>query len=156
MNPSIDDRLGSVIRALSEVILPHLPAEAALAQEQAHLAIGHLQIIRAQIDDAPAFEREELADAAALGSALNAAIPQDGHTGGALSALAAAVAAADGSEVRAQHRAIQTAIEQLVKVVSANGAPDLRQSLSAIIIDHEDRRAQKDRKWFAAFGFDSL
>ena len=48
------------MRALSEVILPHLPAEASLAQEQVHLCIGHLQIIRGQIDEAPAFERGEL------------------------------------------------------------------------------------------------
>ena len=156
MNPSIDDRLGSVIRALSEVILPHLPAEAALAQEQTHLAIGHLQIIRAQIDDAPAFEREELADAVSLGGALITAIPRDDHTSGALAALAGTIAAADGSDLRAQHRAVQTAIEQLVKAVSAKGVPDVRRDLSAIIIDHEDRRAQKDRKWFAAFGFDNL
>ena len=48
MTPTIDDRLASIVRALTEVILPHLPPEASLAQEQAHLAIGHLQIIRAQ------------------------------------------------------------------------------------------------------------
>ncbi|HMO68292.1 MAG TPA: hypothetical protein PKE25_06450, partial [Novosphingobium sp.] len=66
MIPSIDDRLASVVRALTEGILPHLPADASLAQEQVQLCIGHLQILRAQIDAAPAFEREELADAAAL------------------------------------------------------------------------------------------
>lgn len=154
MNPSIDDRIDSVIRALSEVILPHLPAEAALAQEQAQLAIGHLQIIRAQIDDAPDFEREELADAIALGNALRTAIATDEHTGAAVAALSLAVDTADGDEVRVQYRAIQTAIEQLVQAVGQQGSPGARQTLSTIILDYENRRAQKDRKWFAAFGFD--
>lgn len=154
MNPSIDDRIGSVIRALSEVVLPHLPAEAALAQEQTQLAIGHLQIIRAQIDDAPAFEREELADALALATALRAAIASDVHTGAAIAALTRAADTANGEDVRGQHRALQTAIEQLVQAVGQKGSPDTRQTLCAIILDHEDRRAQKDRKWFAAFGFD--
>ena len=37
MTPNVDERIASVIRSLSEVILPHLPPEASLAQEQAHL-----------------------------------------------------------------------------------------------------------------------
>ena len=59
MNPSVQDRLGSVLRALSGVILPALPKDAGLAQEQAMLAMGHIQIILAQMDAAPAFEEEE-------------------------------------------------------------------------------------------------
>ena len=156
MNPSIDDRIGSVIRALSDVILPHLPAEAPLAQEQAQLAIGHLQIIRAQLDDAPAFERGELDDAIAVARALRAAIPEDGDTGTALAALQGALDAADGSDVRGQRHALNLAIEQLVQAVGRKGDPGIRETLSTIILDHEYHRAQKDRKWFAAFGFDKL
>ena len=37
MTPNVDERLASVIRALTEVVLPHLPPEASLAQEQVHL-----------------------------------------------------------------------------------------------------------------------
>ena len=99
MIPSVDERLASIIRALSEVILPHLPPEASLAQEQAHLAIGHLQILRLQLDAAPAFEREELADAQAIGKALAAAITGGAATTIAIAALAASTAGADGADV---------------------------------------------------------
>ena len=66
----MDDRLASIVRSLTDIILPSLPGDAGLAQEQAHLAIGHLQIIRAQLDALPAFEAEELSDARLLGLAL--------------------------------------------------------------------------------------
>ena len=32
MRPTFDERLASIVRALSEVVLPHLPPEASLAQ----------------------------------------------------------------------------------------------------------------------------
>lgn len=156
MNPSIDDRLASVVRALSEVILPHLPPEASLAQEQAHLAIGHIQIIRAQLDQAPAFEREELDDAITLGKALCEDLTPGNHTGEALAALRLTLGKADGSDVRGQRHAINQAIQGLIGAVGGQGCPDTRRSLSAIILDHEHARTQKDRKWFAAFGFDTL
>ena len=66
MTPSTDERIASVIRSLTEVILPHLPADASLAQEQCQLAIGHLQILRLQIDGIQDFEAEELADTRVL------------------------------------------------------------------------------------------
>jgi hypothetical protein len=97
MTPNVDERLASVVRALSEVILPHLPPEASLAQEQVHLCIGHLQILRAQFDAVPAFEREELGDALAVARDLAGAVTGGEVTTAALAAMNAAVDAADGS-----------------------------------------------------------
>ncbi len=156
MIPNIDERLASVIRALTEVILPHLPPEASLAQEQVHLSVGHLQILRAQIDAIPAFEREELDDAIAVGKALCGAVSGGAETGKALATLASRVEAAGGSDVRAERMAISNAIAVLIRAVSADGDAAGRASLSKVILEHEHPRAQKDRHWFAPFGFDTL
>src|SRR3546814_11904766 len=86
MTPSVDERFASVIRALTEVVLPHLPADASLAQEQVHLSVGHLQILRAQFDETPAFEREELGDAIVLAGALTDAIEGGQATRAAIAA----------------------------------------------------------------------
>lgn len=152
MTPSIDDRLASIVRALTEVILPHLPPEASLAQEQAHLAIGHIQIIRSQLDAAPAFEREELNDAIALARELAAQVTGGVEAATALAAMDAAVDGGDGSDVRSQRQAIHDAIDGLVKSADAS----LGSALATTILTHEQARAQKDRKWFAPFGFDTL
>lgn len=156
MTPSIDDRLASIVRALTEVILPHLPPEASLAQEQAHLAIGHIQIIRAQLDAAPAFEREELDDAIAIARDIAGKVTGGSETAAALAELAKAAAAADGSDVRGQRQAIHDAIDVLVKAASSEGAAGLGSPLAATILAHERVRTRKDREWFAPFGFDTL
>ncbi|MFN3468567.1 MAG: hypothetical protein ACK4Z7_02600 [Novosphingobium sp.] len=161
MTPDIDERLASVVRALSEVILPHLPPEASLAQEQVHLCIGHLQIIRAQIDEAPAFERGELADALALAEALADGISGGRETTNALAALASARAEAatpgeSPSAVRTARRNVHQAIEALVKAAACDADTPSRAFLSAEILRHESERSLKDRQWFAPFGFDTL
>lgn len=150
MTPTIDERLASVVRSLTEVVLPHLPADASLAQEQVQLAVGHLQILRAQLDALPAFEQEELADTKAIGTALAQAIP-----GAEATALSAAINAADGSDTRAQHQAINNAIEALVAAAFAAG-DDAREAAQRIILKMENPRVQKDRKWLLPFGFDTM
>lgn len=154
MIPSVDDRLASVIRALTEVVLPHLPPEASLAQEQVQLAVGHLQILRAQLDSLPGYERDELVDGRALGEALA------GCSGGAQTSAAstAVVTAANarGDDGRALLKGVNQAIEALVRAVAADGDAATRTQLSATILKHEHARAQKDRQWFAPFGFDTL
>lgn len=156
MTPNVDERLASVVRALSEVILPHLPPEASLAQEQVHLCIGHLQILRAQFDAVPAFEREELDDAIAVVRDLAGAVAGGEQTTAALTALNAAVAAADGSDVRGQRAAVLEAVDALVKAVSADGSSNAKAALPGVILKHETPRTLKDRQWFAPFGFDTL
>jgi hypothetical protein len=154
MIPNVDDRLASVVRALTEVVLPHLPPEASLAQEQVQLAVGHLQILRAQIDALPGYEREELADGRALAEAL-AGCGGGPETTGASAAVVAA-AKATGDDGRALLKGINQAIEALVGAVAMDGDAATKPLLSATILKHEHARAQKDRQWFAPFGFDTL
>lgn len=156
MTPNVDDRLASIIRALTEVVLPHLPPEATLAQEQVHLSVGQLQILRTQLDATPAFEREELDDAVAIAKALGNGVSGGTQTGKAQSALAASLAAAICADVRAERKAIYTCVAALVRAVSADGDAPGKAALTKIILDHEHPRAQKDRQWFAPFGFDTL
>lgn len=156
MTPNVDERLASVIRALSEVILPHLPPEASLAQEQVHLCIGHLQILRAQIDAVPDFEREELADAITIGRQLAENVEGGEQTRKACAALRLAIDAAGTGDVRGDRKAILSCVDDLVKAVSGDGLPNSRERLSDIILTHEASRTLKDRQWFAPFGFDTL
>lgn len=156
MTPTVDERLASIVRALTEVILPHLPPEASLAQEQVQLSIGHLQILRAQLDAVPAYEREELADALAVATALAEGVSGGSATQSAIAALNAAIGAADGSDVRGQTSALNKCVDTLVKAVSHDGGAGDKSALSAIILSHEAKRVEKDRRWFLPFGFDTM
>jgi hypothetical protein len=156
MTPTTDERLASIVRSLTEVILPHLPAEASLAQEQVQLAIGHLQILRAQIDHIPAYERGELDDAVAIAKALTQSVSGGAETSAALSTLQAIIDAADHDEARAQTVAINVAVDALVKAAAVDGAAGANHQLSSIILKFEHTRSQKDRRWFLAYGFDTM
>jgi hypothetical protein len=153
MIPSVNDRLASVVRALTDVIMPSLPPEAGLAQEQIQLAIGHLQILQAQMDGSPGFEQDEADDARALGQLLQAKGEGGPQTQAALAALSAAVKGESGA--RGDRVAIHSAIDSLVKASSTDGTPAFRADLGKIIIAHQTTRTMKDRKWFEPMGFDA-
>jgi hypothetical protein len=157
MSPSVDERLMSIVRALTDVVAPSLPAEAGLAQEQVQLCIGHIQILRAQLDDLPEYEAEELSDAAVLGQAL-AGCAGGSRTLAATAALGEALlerSASGGAAVREARRRINDAIGDVVHAVAIDGADESRATLAATILNRETARALKDRRWFAAFGFDN-
>jgi gamma-glutamyl:cysteine ligase YbdK (ATP-grasp superfamily) len=156
MTPTTDERIASVIRALTEVVLPHLPPEASLAQEQVHLAIGHLQILQSQFDEIPAFEREEHDDAKAIGAALAAAVTGGAETQAAVASLETAVAAQNVKDVRGLTRDINQAVDRLVRAASRDGSGDAKSKLSDIILQYEKARVMKDRIWFLSFGFDTI
>ena len=153
MNPSVNDRLASVVRALEGVILPAIPSDAALAQEQAMLSIGHLQIILAQAEAAPAFEAAEAADMECMAAELAEAVEGGGNISESVLALRAAIAA-PCSIPTARTATIQHAIDTVLIALSEGGAPDARKAATAIVLKHGAARAEKDRRWFAAMGFD--
>jgi hypothetical protein len=157
MSPSVDERLASIVRALTDVVLPSLPPEAGLAQEQIQLCIGHIQILRAQLDDLPGYEVEELADAAALGEALTRC-GGGPRTRAATATLGEALverSASGGGAVRAARQKINDAIGALVEAVAFDGDEASRAAVPGTILKMERERALKDRRWFSAFGFDN-
>jgi len=70
MNPSLDDRLASMARAMGEVILPALIGAEGLAEEQTSLLLGHRNQLRSQIDLVSRYEAVQLAGYIELARAL--------------------------------------------------------------------------------------
>ena len=153
MNPSVDDRLSSVLRALETVVLPALPPKATLAQEQVMLAIGQLQIIQAQRDAAPAFEQRELEDITAMAHAVLAVPDAPPGCTAALDRTAQAVAN-DRGLVRERTDAIRDAIDALL-IAAHEADGTYHASLAAVILPLGRTRARQDRAWFGAMGFDA-
>lgn len=151
MNPSVEDRLASAVRAIEGVILPALPADADLAREQAMLVMGHIQIVLAQLSATPAFEAEEAADLDALADEVAAAADGGPATRAAITALHAR----DPAQAPARRTALaQDAIDGLLLALAIDGAPDATRQVHRLVLDRGATRADKDRRWFAAMGFD--
>jgi hypothetical protein len=155
MSPSVDLRLASMIRAVGDVILPAL-AQDGFATEQAKLLLGHLHILRAQIDDAPAFERLELAAARQLAGRVLEQVSGGSETTAAAAALTEArdQPAADPRAVRTVRAAINGAIEGLIEAAAIDGNAASRAAIMRIVVRAEAEAADRGRAWFAASGFE--
>lgn len=155
MNPSVHDRLSSVVRALEGVILPALPSQAALAQEQAMLAIGHIQIVLAQLDATPAFEAGEVADIEAMAFDIVAHGNGGADSRAALEALRVVLDNPAPQAARHRLEAVQSSIDAVLSALARDGDPAARAAVIQRILLLGAERAAKDRAWFAAMGFDA-
>ena len=154
MNPDIDLRLKSVLKALSDVILPALPADERLARDQVKLVMGHVAIIAEQWKHALNFELENLALACALAGEL-AAMSLDASCGDELIVALAAAEAVDRNDydaVTLVHRHLKGLIDVLI-ADDQRCAPMPRAVLAAVL-RYNQRRAPRERTWHRGAGLD--
>ncbi|MBK8958965.1 MAG: hypothetical protein IPM80_11145 [Proteobacteria bacterium] len=153
MNPDLDLRLKSVLKALTDVILPALPADERMAREQARLVLGHLDIIAAQWKHALKLELSNLALACELASDL-AGMNYDSTLGDDLIAALAAAAEVDRGDYDAvshAHRALKAVIDRLL---APHHAERLTPAMTAAVLRYNARRAERERIWHGAAGLD--
>ncbi len=155
MNPSVEDRLNSVVRAIGGVILPALPESASLAREQAMLAMGHIQIILAQLPATARFEADEADDLHRMGNAIARLATGGPQTMEAVGALSATLAGQSAVQPKAHATAVQGAIDAVLCALVNDGDLDATGAVRTAVLEHGAARALKDRQWFAAMGFDS-
>jgi hypothetical protein len=152
MFPAFDERIDSIVRALSVVVLPSLPPEAGLAREQLQLCVKQLEIIRSQLDEMLSYEAEELVDAVSLMEELAAVASPVRNV--LVDVLRHARNAASPDAIRKARRALHAAIGDLL-ISPPGGLPrGAEQKMSQIVLRAEKQRTLKDRRWFRAFGFD--
>lgn len=154
MNPSVRDRLGSVVRALSGVVLPAIPKEASLAQEQVMLAMGHIQIILAQMDSAPDFEAQEATDLENMAQDVAVAAKGGQVTTRAVYDLQTHISGTGASGPSDRTTVLQDGIDAVLLALADDGEHAARAAVTTLVLQHGAARADKDRRWFSAMGFD--
>lgn len=155
MNPSTNDRLDSILRSLSGVILPALPPEASLAKEQTQLIIGHLSILRGQLDAQSAFEAEEAEDFVDMGRKIAALANGGPHSQKAIELLNQQISDLHKLETSSQRtEKLQLSIDQLLVALKIDGTSAACAAVKAMVFELGSIRAKKDRQWFMPMGFD--
>lgn len=153
MNPSVDVRITTMIRALADVIVPALDQSPGLASEQAQLVLGHLHVLREQLGYAAHFEQLEWQAATSLGEALVGATTGPRSASPAWRELEVALSANAGAhaqDTRDRAEAIRAGVEELIRTDTAEAA-----RLGSIILEHERAAANLNRSWFAGMGWES-
>jgi len=146
MNPSTELRLNTMIRGLSEMVIPAIDPKNSLAQEQAQLILGHLHAMVAQSGRERDLNRIELEEQKTLAQDLLAAAVGGPDTQAAAEALEAAIK----TEQKVQ---IANAIENLLR--STDASEDFKALSHQKVMAYSDESLLRSRSWFATMKFDS-
>lgn len=155
MNPSMEDRLSSMIRAMEEIVLPELRGRKGLAEEQASLVLGHLHQLRAQASLNGRYEDAEFHSLAALATQLAGAASGGKATMAAAQALRSVILTKDGAvDLKTATVGTSTAISALIAAAHVDGDERFRGVLYRQVLDQGAAAALRDRSWFAITGFE--
>jgi hypothetical protein len=158
-----DMRIKSMMRALTEVILPAIDRTQLLAVDQGNILLGTLRIMLRQNDKAYQFLMVELRQYTEVARQLVEMADGGDATQGACAETAAALAEAapiaalaipSQAELAVQVEAIKTATDLLLRAANADGAPQFRQAANRLVFDEGGKQLIRERAWVAGAGFE--
>lgn len=164
MVPDIALRIQTMLRSMSDTVIPSIPEQESVSREQAYLVMAHLRVIADQIDRGFQFQLAELKDFVTLNLVLSAKA-----TGGVASEACARAAklCADRarpltelevpsqSEIDALILELRQTADDLVKASIADGTQAFRDYVSAAVTDHAKRQLTRERILSRKTGFDA-
>jgi hypothetical protein len=157
MMPSIELRLQTMAKAMTEVILPAIAPEDALAREQAQLMIAQLGMVATHWRRAAEYDALALREIAALAERLCAVATGGAETRAAAQALEALLREGKGSPagtVDERRATIASAIDALIGASGIDGDEAFEQASSEAILEYSALEAWRGRVWFAGCGMD--
>jgi hypothetical protein len=161
MRPQI--QIKSVIKALTDVVLPAVDPDNKLAQEQARLAIGLLSLMSQQLPMQFAFDRDELERLLATSGQLASTVAGGAGTQAALSELErvtqAAAATLEGA--RTSPDALQQAVRDLRAATGAlitqtwqDGDAACRPQVQSLVLSMAREQLLRDRSMLLMQGWE--
>ncbi|MBI2799284.1 MAG: hypothetical protein HYX63_03190 [Gammaproteobacteria bacterium] len=148
MNPSIDLRLRSMMRAITEVIMPAVDPQNSLAQEQIRLLLGHLHALSLQVTHAPRLAAIELNELQQLARELLTHAVGGPATQRAAARVTALVGGSD-------HAALAHAVEALLIASGEDGGAEFKNDAETRVLAFSRAEVLRGRAWFKAMGFDT-
>ena len=163
MGPEIATNIGSMLRALENVVIPAIDPENGLAREQSWLIMMYLRLMAEQHDQIFHFRLREIREFHALASELlrlqPAALPEDEITRSAYTALEAAkpLLALELPHYEAlaeTARTLRALADALTQRICDNGNAEQRSLIGAMLLDQAKIEALRERSWVAGLGQD--
>lgn len=152
MAPDFDLRLRTMAAALTDIILPALPAGEMMALEQARLVLGSIELLRAQVDFSHAYEVTDARALIALVDKLENLMESPGADLENTRRLIAEPVCSTAS-VRRINMGMRSAACRLIEA-SMQTSEQTRLSVRQEVFDHEKSQILRERAWIAATGFD--
>lgn len=157
-------QLQSMIKAMTEVVLPAVDPDNDLACEQAQLVIGMLHLMAARLPWQFHFDVDALRRALQLSSDICGGADGGPETRAALNALGEA--AARGSSVLDGAKTAPEDLEEALldlrartssalEALHIDGAPDCRKEVDRAVLNAAREQNVRDRAWFSPQGWDT-
>ena len=157
-------QIQTVIKAMTDVILPAVAADNKLAQEQAKLVIGTLHLIAQRQPLMFRYDRDELSRFLALAETLQSRATGLPGAATALHALTTATdigedmldrARAEPGELEAANFDLREKIGALIKAVYAEADAASLKPIGAIVTAHAKEQLLRERSWLIAQGWEA-
>lgn len=156
--------LQSVIKAMTEVVLPAVDPHNKLAQEQSRLVIGVLGLLAERMPLWYRFERDELVRFLALAEHLSGVATQVPAAGEALKPLQAARvggqdvldrARAEPAELEAANFELRDHIGALVSALYSHADDTTRKRVGSLVTAHAREQLLRERAWHVRQGWEN-
>lgn len=163
MTPSHELRIKSMLRAMTEVLIPALDPKQQLAMDQAQLIVGNLRLLLAQHDKSYQYAMVELREYADLVRDLLAATDGGARCVAAKAAATevlaeisptAALAIPTENALVDQVSAIKQAADDLLEASFADGAEGFRKAAARLTLAQSEAQVLRERAWVIPAGFE--
>jgi hypothetical protein len=153
-----------MIKAMTDVVLPAVDTQNKLAQEQAKLIVGMLNIMAQRLPLSFRYDRDELSRYLALADTVRDLAKGGEETSHAANALHASIdagedvlnrARAEPSELEAALVDLRGKIGALTKVIAIDGDPNCRKNFDRAILAASHEQVQRERAWLITQGWEA-
>jgi len=158
MQPGYDLRIYTMIKALTDTVLPAVDSGNRAAVEQLHLVIGSLKLLRDQIDYAHWFEVADARSIVRLIGQLAAEVdlPAVRTAQGRAVDLLAIAERHDVplTTIRDANAELRSAIRTIIEDAQASSDASDRRRVQSLVLAHSEAQISRERAFIAATGFD--
>lgn len=158
-----DIQIQSMIKAMIDVVLPAVDPEHKMAQEQARLVIGTLQLVAKRLPIAYRYDVDELRRYVASAHDLVAEVGED--LGGAAVAQLVTLAAHGGAvlegarsepvEIESAIFELRSAVGELVQAAKLRGSSKVRKTVRRLVLEAAKIELERERALVVDMGFET-
>ncbi|MFW2828720.1 hypothetical protein [Sphingomonas sp. ID0503] len=154
MTPDPAIRLQSVLNTFSQVIVPAIDPNNALAVEQCGVMAAQLAMLIEHMPMIGAYHRTCLNDLAQIVDGLPEAAGGPQTMAAAETLAADRAQARDATDDRAAFHQLGLSLERLMRAAAADGDPAYRRQVDGAVLAFSERQSLRSRSWFNSAGFD--
>ncbi|MFT4563667.1 MAG: hypothetical protein ACI9BW_003423 [Gammaproteobacteria bacterium] len=157
-------QLSSMIKSMTDVVLPAIDPENQMAQEQAQLVVAMMHLMATRLPMQFHYDVDELKRSLGLSYQLIGAAAGGSLTTSELQKLAACVTDGESAlagaqtapaELEAAALELRVRISALVETLWRDGEPSCRQAASRAVLAASKEQIERERAWFAPQGWDA-